>query len=398
MDVFPVFWILLGCIIGIFTGLSPGIHINTVAAFAATMRPADALGVSLMIASMSIVHSFVDFVPSILFGAPEEENFLSVLPGHRMLLKGKGLLAIKLAASGAFFSGLIAIAFAPVFVLFVQKASSFLPKIIPFALLVVLATMVLGEKGMGKKFWAITIIALSALLGAIVLGEKSIVKEPLLAGITGFFGAATIIESLRKKSVFPEQQEKKFRIKKTIILEGSLLGFLAGSIVSILPAIGSNQAAFILKKIFGKISTKKFLVLLGGSGTANMLLGFLVLFAWGKTRNGSAAAISQLIEISAQNILLLCIAGLIALGFGFAVTMFLAKIIVKKMHRINYEKTNLIILAVLIALVAFLSEISGLIAFASATAIGLLAVSKGVKRTNCMAFLMIPALLFYLGF
>jgi len=393
-----LFWILFGCATGIFTGLFPGIHVNTIAAIALLFPLENPLGLALMIASMSIVHSFVDFVPSILLGAPEESTFLSVLPGHRMLLKGEGLLAIKLAASGALLSGIISICFSPIFVLFVKKSTEIFPKIMPYALVLVLVLMLAEEKTMQKKAWAAIIIFLSGMLGIIALGEKSTVQNALFVCIAGFFGISTIIESLRKKSFFPKQNNKPKHIGKKTLAEAGLLGFLAGGLVSIVPGIGSNQSAFIIKKIFGNMGTRKFLILLGGSNSSNMILGFLVWFAWGKTRSGSSVAISQLITAGTENILLIGIACLIALGIGFIAAIKTAEFFIKKMQGIDYKKINLLIFGILVFLASILSNLFGIMALATASAIGLLAVSKGIKRTHCMAFLMIPALSFYLGF
>lgn len=397
MDLSAFFWVFFGCIAGLLTGLAPGIHANTVAAIASTMSFSNPLGTSLMIASMSITHCFADLIPSILLGAPEEENFLAALPGHRLLLKGKGLLAVKLAATGALSAGIISLAFVPVFLLLIRKGEKFFSTIIPFALVFVLATMVLSEKGFERKAWAIIIIALSGILGLVVLNGKNFVQEPLFVCIAGFFGAATIIESIRKKTILPEQSKKDAKIRLGDSIEGGALGFAAGIITTILPATGSSQAAFLLQKIFGKIKTKKFLVLVGGSSVSNMVFGFAGLFAWEKTRNGSAAVISGLIESNQQNLVLIMAECAIGLGFGFIAARAIAKFFIGKMEKINYGRINLAILFVLCALVLFLSNCFGIIAFATASSIGLIAVSKKARRANCMAFLIIPTLFFYLG-
>jgi putative membrane protein len=82
-----IFFSLLGCIIGTITGLIPGLHINTVSILLLELNKNNASDLMVLIVSMSIVHTFVDFIPSIYFGAPEDDNFLSVLPGHKFLLK-----------------------------------------------------------------------------------------------------------------------------------------------------------------------------------------------------------------------------------------------------------------------------------------------------------------------
>ena len=94
-----LFDILLACLIGIIcgviTGLIPGIHVNTVGAFIFSMSPfllhsysPEVLAVFLL--SMSISHALLEFIPSMFLGVPEEGTVLSVMPGHYLILQGRG--------------------------------------------------------------------------------------------------------------------------------------------------------------------------------------------------------------------------------------------------------------------------------------------------------------------
>ncbi|MEE9564714.1 MAG: tripartite tricarboxylate transporter permease, partial [Candidatus Hydrothermarchaeaceae archaeon] len=87
--------ILAGVILGTFTGMVPGIHVNTVVIVLLSLLPVllehfSPTGVVSLIVAMSVVHTFVDYIPSILIGAPQEDSVLSTLPGHRMLMEGRG--------------------------------------------------------------------------------------------------------------------------------------------------------------------------------------------------------------------------------------------------------------------------------------------------------------------
>ena len=100
--------LLLGVSAGTFTGLSPGIHINLVAAILLSLIPSSlflqsipVLALAIFIASMSITHTFIDFIPSIFLGAPDEDTFLSILPGHQLLQEGKGYEAAILTLYGS---------------------------------------------------------------------------------------------------------------------------------------------------------------------------------------------------------------------------------------------------------------------------------------------------------
>src|SRR3989344_7011318 len=98
--------LLLGTIAGTLTGLFPGIHINLISAILVSslslpfISSLPIISLIVFIVSMSITHTFLDFIPSILLGAPEEDSFLSVLPGHQLLKKGRGYEAIILTLYG----------------------------------------------------------------------------------------------------------------------------------------------------------------------------------------------------------------------------------------------------------------------------------------------------------
>ena len=81
----------LGIIAGTITGLTPGIHINLVAVIlvsASLILPISPIILVVFIVAMSITHTFLDFIPSIFLGAPDDDTVLSVLPGHKVTSSG----------------------------------------------------------------------------------------------------------------------------------------------------------------------------------------------------------------------------------------------------------------------------------------------------------------------
>src|SRR3989338_8134090 len=101
--------LVLGILCGIVTGLVPGVHVNMVSALLLSASPVLLLHVhpfivAGFIVSMPVGHTFLDAVPSIFLGAPDADEVLNVLPGHRLLLEGKGYAAVKLTVIGAFAS------------------------------------------------------------------------------------------------------------------------------------------------------------------------------------------------------------------------------------------------------------------------------------------------------
>tara|TARA_Y100000310_G_scaffold345396_1_gene464444 strand:- start:10235 stop:11440 length:1206 start_codon:yes stop_codon:yes gene_type:complete len=392
-----LFFVLIGCGLGIVTGLVPGLHVNTVAVLAITFFPGSGFELVALIGSMSIVHSFVDFIPSVMLGIPSQNNLLSVLPGHRFFLKGKGHYAIVLTVWGGMIGGLTTISIFPIFQRFLQKSVEDISLAIPFVLTSVLVLMIWQEKTLKKKAFALAIIFLAATLGVISLSTASNIKNPLLVLILGFFGLAPVLHSIKNKPVAKEQVIENRSVKQKIVLEGALLSALGASFVAMFPGIGPNQAALTIKSLVGKISSSSYLVIIGGINTANIFLSLVVLYTLGKTRTGTAATIKQLMTLEFEHMLALAAVSLIAIGFGAVITIILSKRILPFLIKMDYGKINLLVAAGLGILVLFLLNMLGVIAFTIAALIGYGTIALNIKRSHCMAFLMVPTILSYLA-
>lgn len=387
-------FVLLGCLTGVFTGLIPGVHTNTIALFILVFAYSTDLYVVGFVVAMSVVQSFVDFIPSIVLGAPDSESFLSVLPGHRLLMKGLGLYALKLTAMGGLISGIASVALMPLFFLFIEKWIEIIYSGVPLILIGIILLMVFSEQ---QKLWAVICITLSAVLGVAVLRNPIAIGNPLFPLVTGFFGAATLIYALGTNTKIPAQKTSENKYKTGMIFSGSIMSTFAGALVSILPSVGAAQAAFLLRNAIGKISASKYLVILGGINTSNMIFSFGVLYIIGKTRTGAALAIKQMIQLTDLHLLMIMGVVLFAIGFGFFALETMGEFAVKELRKFDYRKINILVLVGLSILTVFMSGLLGVVVFLTATAIGLIPIISGIKRTTTMAFLMVPTMLIYLG-
>ena len=84
--------IIIGTLLGVITGLIPGIHINLIAVLALTSFPIlsnyfSTISIIIVLISMAVAHTFLDFIPSVYLGAPNPDTALSILPAHRLLLE-----------------------------------------------------------------------------------------------------------------------------------------------------------------------------------------------------------------------------------------------------------------------------------------------------------------------
>ena len=107
--------IALGFVLGILSGLTPGLHLNNFAAMLLALSPQlMAWGLSpfqmaCIILAASISQTFFDAIPAIFLGAPDSETALTVLPGQRLMLEGRGIEAVRLSALGSAGSMLVAL-------------------------------------------------------------------------------------------------------------------------------------------------------------------------------------------------------------------------------------------------------------------------------------------------
>jgi putative membrane protein len=397
MELVLLAFALAGCFFGIVTGLFPGLHVNSISLIVLALPGQKGLPLIVFIACMATVHTFVDFVPSVLLGAPSQETFLAVLPGHRLLLKGEGLTAVRLTVAGGLFAGLASLAAGPFLVLLAVKSQSLLSILIPFALLAILAAMAFDERGW-KKGIALAVILLSGLLGLLALKSDLPVQQPLFCLATGFFGASTLVDSIVRGTLLGKQRQGKFSVSGKSVFGKGLLALGAASFVSLMPSVGASQAAFVVRKLVGRIRTRDYLLLLGGVNTGTMILSFFVLFSIGKTRTGAAAAIGQLSPFGVEQLLLVAGACLFALGFAAIATDLLASALMRIVHLINYRKVNFVVLFLVSFMIFCFSGFLGFAFYGIATLIGLASLGLGIKRSNSMAFLMVPTMAYYFGF
>ena len=107
--------IALGFVLGILSGLTPGLHLNNFAAMLLALSPqllAQGLTpfqMASIILAASISQTFFDAIPAIFLGAPDSETALTVLPGQRLMLEGRGMDAVHLSALGSAGSIIIAL-------------------------------------------------------------------------------------------------------------------------------------------------------------------------------------------------------------------------------------------------------------------------------------------------
>ena len=391
--------IVLGCLMGVITGITPGLHINLVALILFSISPVllgytNVIAVASFIIAMSITHTFTDFISATYLGAPGDDTALAVMPAHRLLLKGMGHEAIRLATIGSLLCLILTIAIAPLLVLIVPFIFSSLKDYVGWILLIVVIFMILREETKDKKFWALIVVMLSGILGLIVFNVPNL-KDPLLPMLSGLFGVSVLLLSLSQKVVLPIQRTTEMiKIKTRDTIKAISNGVFSGSLVSIFPGLGPAQAAVISGQFFKRTDTNTYLILVGGINTVSMILSLITLFTIEKARNGSIIVVQQLMQSIDLNILILFLSvALVAGGIATFLTMHVSRVFSRIMNKVDYSMLSILIILFIGIMVLYFSGFIGLLILVTATTIGLIPNITDVSRSNSMACLLLPIIL-----
>ena len=399
MLVETLFGIVTGVLFGIVTGLIPGIHVNLVSATLVSVSPViipvfGVLPACCFIISMATTHSFLDVLPSVFLGAPEADTALGVLPGHRYLLKGFGLMAVKLTIIGSMGSLILAgLLFFPLLPL-VSWGYPFVQRVMGYLLLAVAVFMIARDR---KPLWALFIFLLAGALGVLVLNNDAL-RNPLFPMLSGLFGVATLVVSLNESSALPEQRFLPYTDidgRKTVQAFGS--GTFSGFLTAVLPGVGAATAAVVSMQMTRKLGDHGFMVLMGGIGTANFVLSLVTLQALGKARNGALVAVQALAEsLELGHVLVFLCAALMAGGVAAVLALRLGRGFAGFMKRVPYKKLLMAVILFILVLTPILSGVEGVLIVVTSTAVGMLPAVKKVSRTHGMGCLLVPVMVYFL--
>ncbi|OVE74571.1 hypothetical protein BVX95_01960 [archaeon D22] len=389
--------ILAGVTAGTFTGLIPGIHINLISVLIVTystklLDKFSPIDIGVFIMSMSVTHTFLDSIPSIFLGAPDADQALGVLPGHKMLLKGRGFGAVHLTVLGSFLGLILSIALFPLLIKIVGSVYPVIKNYIGWMLLGVVVFMILREK---KRFTALYLFLYSGVLGLIVLNMPNL-KNPLFPLLSGLFGVSSLILSLSENVKVPMQIFKKFKLKKSILARSVSASTVSGIITAFMPGLGPAQGAVLGQQMSGNIGDKGFLVLIGGLNTVNMILSLVTFYVLEKARNGSIIALSNIIDFNLESVIIILVSILLVGIINFFWAQKLTIIFSKFVEVIPYKQLSYSIIALITFLAFFLSGWIGLLILVTASFAGLIAPLVGISRSHAMGCLMLPVITYFL--
>lgn len=386
-----VFVALLGIVAGVLAGLIPGIHPNLFVSFILLyFYGFDPFLLSIFLLCSGIANSFSSFIPSIFLGAPESENSLSVLPGHKLLLEGRGYEAVKLSVIGGIIGGIISILLFPVLLLIGIWHSEF-KFLIPIGLIAIVIFMIFSEIGWKKKILAIYVFLFSGLLGILFLDF-----DVLFPVFTGFFGLPLLFLSFIKNVKLPEKIS--FECENVNSLKSSFIGCIAGVLTGILPGISSAQASMVVQELIGKRKEREFLVSIGSITTVDIIISIFAIYIIGNPRSGIAHGIMSLIgNFSLEILLLFIFLSLFSIFISGYITIKIAKKFVFWVQSIDYSALSRNVFICLLFTVFIFSGVKGFLLCITAFFLGIIVNVAEIKRTHLMGFLILPTIMFYIS-
>jgi putative membrane protein len=402
--------VFFGIALGVVSGLTPGVHNNTFSALLLAYLPYlsqffSEEEIAIIIFANAITHTFIDIIPSVFIGVPDEDTALSILPSHEMVLEGRGFQAISISALSSMLSFLIALLVFPIFILALPQVWSFLHAITPFFLIAVLTFLVFSEKPevyTGKfniwlrRCYSLLVILLSGFIGYVAF-KYSFLSEVRPGGnvfipmMLGFFALPVVLVGMKNESEIPKQ---KIGIGKPR-LRHVFLGSLSGALVSLFPGVSSGIAAAISTARLK--SREAYISAVSASNTSNAILCFSVLFSTGLTRSGAANSFKYVIgyELSFNESVNLILIGLIVASVSLILTLVLGGLSSSLLVRTEKaSKLSFLILIFIFAYTPFMTGLFGIILLLASSSAGLLAVKFRVRRVACMGSIILPVLIY----
>jgi putative membrane protein len=394
-------FVLGGVLLGTISGLTPGLHANNFAlilAGLAPLIPGPPLFVGAAMLSAGVVHTFLDVVPALALGVPDADMAVMALPGHRLVLEGRGYEALRLSAMGSALAVVFAVPLAIPVTLIMVEAWPTLVEHMPLVLGTVVAIMLLTERSLSGFFGGLLAFSISALLGlaALDLDPAAPLHGDILAPLfAGLFGAPILIDAMDGAGI-PKQTGKKITIPRRLVLLPAAAGALAGAVVGYLPGISSAIAAVIaLLMLPGSSGDRGFVIATSGVNTANTIFALFALVALGAPRTGVLVAIERAEVPLNLPVLLSSVA--IAAAAGFVLVLVVGDWYMRVIGTVDYTKLCFVILVLLVLLSYVFAGAVGIVVFLVSALVGFIPVRFGANRVHLMGVLIGPVALFYHG-
>jgi len=383
-----------GILLGTLSGLTPGLHANNFALLLAGFAPSIPAPPTFVGAAMlaaGVTHTFLDIVPALALGVPDPAMAPTALPGHRLVLQGRGREALRLSALGSALAVAFAVPLAVPVTVAMQRAYPLIAAHLTLVLGAVSVLIVVTEPTARGCLGATIALTASGVLGLLALdvqpGSVLPVGGMLAPLFAGLFGAPVLVEAVGGDGV-PPQDDERVTTGRGFVLAVALVGTLAGAVVGYLPGISSAIAAAGALVILPYRGPRAFVVATSGVNTANTIFALFALVSLGNPRTGVLVALEDAGVPHDLPILLASVT--IAAPAGFLLVLLLGDGYLDAVGSLNNAVLSVGVLVFLCLLVVAFAGILGLGVFVVSTVVGLIPARFGARRMSCMGVLLIP--------
>jgi putative membrane protein len=401
----------LGVGLGTVTGLVPGLHVNSVAFVLVGVAPGvggpDA-GVAAAILAAGVVHTFLSIVPGLVLGVPDAATAPGVLPGHRLVLAGRGREAIRLSAVGSGVALVAAVAVALPLSRAVAAGREWLLAGLPVLLAAIAGLLILAEPTRRARLGGAVCLAVATGFGLLVLdlpasgplspaGSASVLA-PVFGGL---FGAPILLDALDARGAIPAQHGTDLGLSPPAVLRAALSGVGGGTLVGYLPGVSAGVAAVLAlggaggSGPAGQGSDRAYVVATSAADTATAVFAVASLAVLGAPRSGVTVAVDTLggdagAGLGLVGMLLVLV---LAAGVGIVLLVTVGDRYLGVVRRLPRRPLVVGVLGLLVALaVGFAGAVGGAV-FCLAAVVGLLPPRVGARRVHLMGVLIGPVAL-----
>ncbi|GAB7091771.1 tripartite tricarboxylate transporter permease [Halorubrum luteum] len=406
--VYPVFdptfaasalaFLLGGAALGTASGLVPGLHANNFALLLAGVAPsipADPLLVGVAMLGAGVVHSFLDIVPALALGVPDAATAIAALPGHRLVIAGRGREALRLSAVGSGLAVALAVPLAVPITWAMVRGYPTVRAHLAWLLAGVVVFLVATESSRRAAAGGLLAFLASAVLGFLTLDVDP--SAPLDAGgmlaplFTGLFGAPVLVDALGGDGV-PPQSDARITMRKRDLGVTAGAGSLSGAIVGYVPGVSAAIAAVAaLPAVPRREADRGFVVATSGANTANTVFALFALAALGTPRTGVTVAVDRAAVPLALPVLLVAVG--IAAVCGFTLVVLLGDAYLRVVGNANYTRISIAVLCLLAGLSFAFAGAIGVGVFAVSGLLGLVPPRLDARRVHLMGVLIGPLML-----
>lgn len=412
-----------GCLIGCLVACVPALHVYNVmglamaCTYALDMAKDGVFAVVLLplVAGLLVGWSMANTIPSVLLAAPDESALLTVMPGQKYAMLGRGFEAVMLTASGGL---------AGVFLL-VLVVGPLAPVLMPtlhavfgrhghWILWVVIVFMLMsewpkqGNRGQGgwKKFFKAWIplsaglmtFLLSGLLGFIMHYRSPIragaAFQDMMPAFAGLFAMPWLLLNIVSHVELPPQESSSFKgVPASPGLGGVCAGFLGGVFASYFPGISGGVGGMLAGHAASQRDSRMFLVSQGASKLVYYVGAFLLFFVPGESHaRGTATWLIRGIyaPLGWKDYYMVLASIAIAGALAFALMGPLTRLVLWIVIRAGYRRISALCLLLMVVIVFAATGWRGLLVLPVATGIGLVPVLFHSRRLNCLGVILLP--------